>query len=57
MMRTIVIICFCTLFTTAILVAQWEVVNEGGYFTTIDFVSENVGWVGGYETLLNLYRF
>ena len=29
--------------------AQWEVLNEGfkGSVNTIDFVNENVGWIGG----------
>jgi photosystem II stability/assembly factor-like uncharacterized protein len=29
--------------------AQWEIVNEGfkGWINTIDFVNENVGWIGG----------
>ena len=31
---------------------QWEVLNEGGSFETIDFVNENVGWIGGNGTLL-----
>jgi photosystem II stability/assembly factor-like uncharacterized protein len=31
---------------------QWEILNEGGDFQTIDFVSDNVGWIAGEGTLL-----
>ncbi len=32
--------------------SRWEVLNEGAYFRTIDFVNENVGWIAGDGTLL-----
>jgi len=31
---------------------QWEIINEGGSFRTIDFVNDRVGWVAGDGTLL-----
>jgi photosystem II stability/assembly factor-like uncharacterized protein len=34
--------------------AQWEILNEGvkGSLNAIDFINENVGWIGGSEGLL-----
>src|SRR4030043_1509700 len=33
---------------------QWEILNQGtsGSLNTIDFVSENIGWVNGEEGIL-----
>jgi photosystem II stability/assembly factor-like uncharacterized protein len=43
------------IFLTFNLNAQWEILNEGfiGGATTIEFINENVGWIGGWgESLL-----
>jgi len=31
---------------------QWEVLNEGGNFTVIKFINDQVGWIAGEGTLL-----
>ena len=36
----------------ASLSGQWEILNEGKYVRTIDFVNEDIGWMAGNGTLL-----
>ena len=31
---------------------QWEILNEGGDFESIEFVNDQVGWIAGSGTLL-----
>ncbi|OGU46864.1 MAG: hypothetical protein A2000_10600 [Ignavibacteria bacterium GWB2_36_8] len=40
-------------FTSCAVNAQWEILNEGfrGQLTSIDFVNDNTGFVGSFETL------
>ena len=49
----IIILLFVFLFSLSIN-AQWEILNEGfkGRINTIDFVNENVGWIGGSNGIL-----
>ena len=34
------------------LYGQWEILNEGEEFMTVDFVNDQVGWLAGHNTLL-----
>jgi photosystem II stability/assembly factor-like uncharacterized protein len=47
MKRSIIAILFSPLFFISNSLAQWEILNEGtiGYPITMDFVSEDVGWI------------
>jgi photosystem II stability/assembly factor-like uncharacterized protein len=31
---------------------QWEILNEGGSYRSIDFINDQVGWIAGDGTLL-----
>ena len=31
---------------------NWKILNEGGNFRIIDFINEDIGWIGGGRTLL-----
>ena len=31
---------------------QWNILNEGGSFRTMDFINDQVGWIAGEGTLL-----
>jgi len=52
-MKKLILTLTISLFSLTNLIAQWELLNEGfrGQLTSIDFVNNNIGFVGSFETL------
>ena len=51
-MKRIILAFLIVIIIVAYLFGQWEILNEGGDFKTIDFVNDQVGWIAGEGTLL-----
>jgi len=53
-MKTLILTIVLSLFASTSLNAQWEILNEGfkGWINSIDFVNENIGWIGEGEANL-----
>lgn len=52
-MKKLILTIVLFLFSLTKLTAQWEILNEGiGQVRSIDFINENIGWLGGWEGAL-----